>query len=49
MHTPVLLYKSGVKRGIHYMDMFCDEMKGNIRVTCPRNVYIVKLGVNWRP
>ena len=22
LHTPVLLYKSGVQGGIHYMDMF---------------------------
>ena len=22
LHTPVLLYKSGVEGGIHYMDMF---------------------------
>ena len=22
LHTPVLLYKSGVQRGIHYTDMF---------------------------
>ena len=22
LHTPVLLYKSGVRGGIHYMDMF---------------------------
>ena len=28
LHTPVLLYKSGVQGGIHYMDMFCVMILG---------------------